>query len=123
MILRIDLEWILDIQARKLHDLLEIRDYSALGAAVARHCFDPVNLDHEPDAAWRAAALLHTVVRLEPLTRGNRLFGCVLALAYMQDSGEVVDPPYGALVELAKDVDAKRADIFEIADRLRSWRM
>jgi hypothetical protein len=45
------------------------------------------------------------------------------ALAYMDQSGEGIDPPSGAIVELAKDIDAKHADVFSAADRLRSWRV
>jgi hypothetical protein len=41
----------------------------------------------------------------------------------MAASGEALDPPYGALVDLARDVGADRADAYDLADRLRSWRV
>jgi hypothetical protein len=123
MELHIDLAWLLEVQDRYLPDEIQVRDYSALGAAVERHRFAPVVLGHEPDAAWRAAALLHTIVRLEPLPSANPLLGCMVAVAYMQQSGAAIDPPYGALVELAKDIDAKATDVFAAAERIRSWRV
>lgn len=43
--------------------------------------------------------------------------------AYMHAAGEGVDPPYGALVELARDIVEGRADVFAAADRIRSWRI
>lgn len=39
-----------------------------------------------PDAAWRAAALLHTIVRLEPLPRRNGLFAAFVAAQCMDQS-------------------------------------
>ena len=32
-------------------------------------------------------------------------------------------PPYGALIDLARDIDAGRADAYDAADRIRSWRI
>lgn len=46
----------------------------------------------DPDAAWRAAALLHTIVRLKPLPHGNSLFAAFVAAQYMDQSGEGIDP-------------------------------
>ena len=123
MALHIDLPWLLDVQDRHLPDHITVSDFSALGAAVERHRFAPIVLGYEPDAAWRAAALLHTVVRLEPLPRANRMFGCMITAQYMHQSGEGINPPYGAIVELAKDIGAKRADVFQAAERIRAWKV
>jgi hypothetical protein len=61
--LHIDVSWLLDVQEQRMTDLA-VRDYSALVAAVARHRVNTPRLEPEPDAAWRAAALLHTIVQL-----------------------------------------------------------
>ncbi|MBD3934865.1 hypothetical protein IF129_25300 [Streptomyces chumphonensis] len=74
-------------------------------------------------AAWRAAALMVTLVRLRPLPARNALFGAAVAVAYMDASGQGIDPPYGALIDLARDIDAARADVYDTGDRLRSWRI
>lgn len=122
-----------------------VNDYSALAAAVERHRFDAAWFGHEPDAAWCAAALLHTVIRLRPLPRHNEmytlrpgsgrfsslrplpsrneLYGCMIAMAYMAASSEAVDPPHGALVGLAIAVKEYKINVYEAAARIRSWKV
>ncbi|MFC1411721.1 toxin Doc [Streptacidiphilus sp. N1-12] len=123
MILHIDLPWLLDVQERFLPDHITVSDFSALGAAVERHRFAPVTLGHEPDAAWRAAALMHTILRLEPLPTMNPVFACMVVGQYMHQSGEGINPPYGAIVELAKEIDDKLAGVFQVAERIRAWKI
>ncbi|WP_406003435.1 hypothetical protein [Streptomyces sp. NBC_00829] len=68
MELLIDVRWLLDRQERVLGKDLQIRDYSAMVAAVARHRVNTPHLDvSDPDAYWRAAALLDTLVLQRPL--------------------------------------------------------
>lgn len=122
MELRIDLPWLLETQERaEVSKHLEVHDYSALEAAVTRHA-STARLGHAPDPAWRAGALLHTIVALRPLPAYNQLFGCAVATQYMHQSGEGIDPPYGALVDLCREITAG-ADVFAVATRLRSWRI
>ena len=49
--------------------------------------------------------------------------GAALATAYMDAVGEGIDPPYGALIDLAREIDTGRADGYDTADRIRSWRI
>jgi hypothetical protein len=121
--IHIDVPWLLHRHEEVLPDQPVISDFSALVAAVARHRVDPPRLGVDPDAAWRAAALLHTLTVLRPLPVSNARFGCAAAVAYMHMSGEGIDPPYGALVDLARDLLSGKADVFGAADRLRSWRI
>ncbi|WP_377267033.1 toxin Doc [Peterkaempfera sp. SMS 1(5)a] len=124
MILHIDVPWLLDVQEQSVPEDLAVADYSALVAAVARHRTRiPRPATADPDAAWRAAALMHTLVRLEPLPYRNSLYACQTAAAYMQASGEGIDPPYGALVELVRDIQGRKATVYQAADRIRSWRI
>ncbi|MFF4795383.1 hypothetical protein ACFY2M_37990 [Streptomyces sp. NPDC001276] len=53
----------------------------------------------------------------------NALYGAAIVTAYMDAAGEAVDAPYGALIDLARDIDAGRADGYDTADRIRSWRI
>jgi hypothetical protein len=124
-ILHIDVSWLLDVQDAALgHDDVTVSDYSALVAAVARHKTRmPTLAASDPDAAWRAAALLHTIVRLEPLPHRNSLFAAFIAAQYMDQSGEGIDPPYGALSDLVRKVRDTRLNVYTIADTLRSWRI
>ncbi|SHN36898.1 toxin Doc [Actinacidiphila paucisporea] len=123
-VLPIDVAWLLDVQEQALPEDVTVADYSALVAAVARHKTKiPRHDTSAPDPAWRAAALLHTLVRLEPLPYRNSLYACQVAAAYMHASGEGIDPPYGALVELVGDIRSGKAGLFEAADRIRAWRI
>ncbi|GAA3380861.1 hypothetical protein GCM10020367_69850 [Streptomyces sannanensis] len=124
MVLYIDIPWLLDIQEQSIPEDLTVVDYSALVAAVARHKTRiPRPVAAEPDAAWRAAALLHTLVRLQPLPYCNSLFACQVTVAYMHACGEGIDPPYGALVQLVRDIQAGKATVYQTADRIRTWRI
>ncbi|MFJ5829456.1 toxin Doc [Streptomyces sp. NPDC093089] len=124
MILHIDVSWLLDVQEQAVPEDVSVADYSALVAAVARHKTRiPRPATAEPDPAWRAAALLHTLVRLQPLPHRNSLYACQVTAAYMQASGEGINPPYGAMVELVRDIQAGKADVYEAADRIRTWRV
>jgi hypothetical protein len=62
MVLRIDVSWLLDVQEAALgHGDVRVSDCSALVVGVARHRRRMPTLETSgPDAAWRAAALLHT---------------------------------------------------------------
>lgn len=119
----IDVRWLLEQHETALPDQPHINDYSALVAAVARHRVDPPRLGIDPDASWRAAALLHTLLLLRPLPSLNVRYACAVALAYMHASGEGLDTPYGELVELCKDLIAGKEGVFGAADRIRSWRL
>ncbi|MGW0391222.1 toxin Doc [Streptomyces sp. NPDC003042] len=124
MVLYIDIAWLLDIQEQAVPEDVTVADYSALVAAVSRHKTRiPRPAAAEPDAAWRAASLMHTLVRLEPLPYRNSLYACQVAVAYMHASGEGIDPPYGALVELVRDIRARGAGVYQAADRIRTWRI
>ncbi|MFC9282275.1 toxin Doc [Streptomyces collinus] len=125
MILHIDVSWLLDVQEAALgHDDVTVTDYSALVAAVARHKTKMPTLETaDPDAAWRAAALLHTIVRLEPLPHRNSLFAAFVAAQYMDQSGEGIDPPYGALSDLVRKVRDTRLSVYAVAEALRGWKL
>ncbi|MBQ0826278.1 toxin Doc [Streptomyces tagetis] len=121
--LHIDVPWLLQRHEEVLPEQPAINDFSALVAAVARHRVDPPRLGVDSDPAWRAAALLHTLALLRPLPAANARFACATAVAYMYASGVGIDPPYGALVDLARDLMAADADVYAAADRLRSWQI
>jgi hypothetical protein len=125
MQLYIDVSWLLDVQEAALgHEDMSVSDYSALVAAVARHKTKlPTLAAADPDAAWRAAALMHTIVRLEPLPHRNSLYAAFVAAQYMDQSGEGIDPPYGALSDLVHKIRDTRLGVQAVADQLRSWKV
>ncbi|MCX4970817.1 toxin Doc [Streptomyces sp. NBC_00654] len=124
MDLHVDIRWLLDRQEDLLGKELTVRDYSALVAAVARHRVNTPSLDEtSPDAFWRAAALLEQIVLLRPLPARSELFGYGLATAYIEASGESVEAVYESWRDLIMDIQALRLTVFDVADRLRSWRV
>ncbi|MEV8541065.1 MULTISPECIES: toxin Doc [unclassified Streptomyces] len=125
MHLYIDVSWLLDVQEAALgHEDMSVSDYSALVAAVSRHKTKlPTLAAADPDAAWRAAALMHTIVRLEPLPHRNSLYAAFVAAQYMGQSGEGIDPPYGALSDLVRKIRDTRVGVLAVADQLRSWKV
>ncbi|MFJ9870982.1 toxin Doc [Streptomyces sp. NPDC101165] len=125
MVLYIDVSWLLDVQEAALgHEDVFVSDDSALVAAVARHKTRLPTLEaSDPDAAWRAAALLHTIARLEPVPHLNSLFAAFVMTQYMNQSGEGIDPPCGALSDLVRKVRDTRLPIYTIAETLRSWKV
>ncbi|MEV7675920.1 toxin Doc [Streptomyces sp. NPDC088752] len=124
MDLHVDIRWLLDRQEELLGRELAVRDYSALVAAVARHRVNTPSLDEDsPDAFWRAAALLEQIVLLRPLPVRNELFGYGVAIAYVEASGESIEAAYEPWRALITDIRALRLTVYDVADRLRSWRM
>ncbi|GGS07314.1 hypothetical protein GCM10010269_53030 [Streptomyces humidus] len=121
--IHIDVPWLLQRHEEVLPGHRAVSDFSALVAAVARHRVDPPGPGAESDPAWRAAALLHTLTLLRPLPSANARFACAAAVAYMCTSGVGIDPPYGALVGLARDLLDGKTDVQGAADRLRSWQI
>ncbi|MEJ8654745.1 toxin Doc [Streptomyces sp. MS1.AVA.3] len=124
MNLHIDIRWLLDRQEELLGKNLDVLDYSALVAAVARHRVNTPQLElDEPDAYWRAAALMEQIVLLRPLPARNEYFGYGVAIAYIKASGETVDTTYEPWRDLITDIRALRVTVFDVADRLRSMRL
>ncbi|MFF4337668.1 toxin Doc [[Kitasatospora] papulosa] len=123
MNLHIDIRWLLSRQEELLGKDLAVSDYSALVAAVARHRVNTPQLDvDDPDAYWRAAALLQQIVLVQPLPARNEVFGYGVAVAYVKASGESIDGSIDEWRALMADVRALRVNVFDIADRLRSMR-
>ncbi|MBT2370346.1 toxin Doc [Streptomyces sp. ISL-10] len=123
MELNIDIRWLLERQEELLGKELGVRDYSALVAAVARHRVNTPQLDvGNPDAYWRAAALLEQIVLLRPLPARNGFFGMGVAVSYIRASGEDVATAFEPWRDLIADIRALRLTVYDIADRLRSMR-
>ncbi|WP_443079441.1 toxin Doc [Streptomyces sp. NBC_01724] len=121
MELYIHIRWLLERQAEVLPKAPVIHDFSCLVATVGRHRVNTPKVGPVVDNAWRAAVLMHSIIRLRPLPARNALFGVGIAVAYRNAADEGIDAPYGALIDLARDIDAGRADAYDDADRIRSW--
>ncbi|GAA0450564.1 toxin Doc [Streptomyces olivaceiscleroticus] len=122
-VLHVDVRWLLQQYENALPEQTTVADFSALVAAVARHRVDPPRLGIDSDPAWRAAALLQTLLLLKALPAYNVRYACAITLAYMYASGEGIDPPYGDLVTLAQELLTGSCDVFAAAERIRGWRV
>ncbi|MFE2326915.1 toxin Doc [Streptomyces sp. NPDC059385] len=121
MELHIDIRWLLDRQEELLGKELGVLDYSGLVAAVARHRVNtPAWGSEEPDAYWRAAALLEQIVLTRPLPARNEYFGYGVAVAYIRASAQDVDTAFEPWRDLINDIRALRLSVYDVADRLRS---
>ncbi|GAA2652586.1 hypothetical protein GCM10010425_77860 [Streptomyces spororaveus] len=123
MELHIDIRWLLDRQEDLLGKDLGVLDYSGLVAAVARHRVNtPSWGTEEPDAYWRAAALLEQIVLTRPLPARNEYFGYGIAVAYIKASGKDIDTAFEPWRDLITDIRGLRLTVYDVADRLRSLR-
>ncbi|MET9323653.1 toxin Doc [Streptomyces sp. NPDC003038] len=123
MELHIDIRWLLDRQEELLGKDLGVLDYSGLVAAVARHRVNtPSWGTDEPDAYWRAAALLEQIVLTRPLPARNEYFGYGVAVAYIKAFGKDIDAAFELWRDLITDIRALRLTVYDVADRLRSLR-
>lgn len=119
--LHIDHRWLLERQEALFKDV-EVADHSALVAAVARHRVNTPSLEvDDPDAYWRAAALLDAIVLLRPLPTSNEYFAYGVAVAYIEASGKAVEASYEQWRDLITDIRMLRVSVFDVAARLRSW--
>ncbi|MEU0188250.1 hypothetical protein ABZ312_45140 [Streptomyces sp. NPDC006207] len=59
---------------------------------MARHRVNTPQIGATVDNAWRAAALMHAIIRLRPLPARNALYGAALATAYMDAPTDTTPP-------------------------------
>jgi hypothetical protein len=90
VILHVDRGWLLDAAQRYVRPEPDVTDWGSLAAAVARHADEVMGIAVYPEAHHRAAALMHTLVRLPALERRSELFGAAVAAAYLTASGLTV---------------------------------
>jgi hypothetical protein len=117
--LHVDVRWLLDRQEDLLGNQLGVRDYSGLVAAVARHRVNTPKLGDEPDAYWRAAALLEQLVLLRPLPARNAYYAYGVAVAYIRACGQEIDGDFEPWRGLITDIRTLSLTVYDVAERLR----
>ncbi|MFE7030749.1 hypothetical protein ACFU9Y_10585 [Streptomyces sp. NPDC057621] len=90
------------------------------GESLARRAPSADSCAPSEEQALRAAV---AIIRLRAISLGNALYGTAIVAAYMDVAGESMGPPYGALIELARNTDGGYADRYDAADRIRSCRI
>jgi death-on-curing protein len=121
MILLIDEGWLSAAAHAYVPQDPDITDYGALGAAVARHRHETMGTLVYPEAHHRAAALLHSLVRVPALEHSNELYAVAVATAYLAASGYTVKAAPPDALALAQQTAAGEIDVRQIAAVLRTW--
>jgi death on curing protein len=96
-----------------------IRDLGLLDSSLARPRSAAFGQDAYPTLALKAAALLHSVVRNHSLVDGNKRFGWLATVAFLDLNRGEPDLADDAVFDLVIDVAIGTADVEEIAERLR----
>lgn len=120
MRLCVDLAWLLSA-AQILPGDPQVADYGVLVGAEARHSARIMDHDVYRQPHDKAAALLQSLIRTPALEHSNALYAVAAARAYLTVCGLSPKPPRGEASALARDAEAGRVDIRQIATTLHSW--
>ncbi|GGP72541.1 hypothetical protein [Streptomyces abikoensis] len=121
--MKITMEWAWSALAHHLPSDPTVWDPSGVVAAVARHQSDLVLVagQPEPDLALRAAAFLHTLAVCPPLDSPmNEFYAAAATRSYLGVAGAKALPSPMLLADLVDAAKQGRADIFAVAEQLRS---
>jgi death-on-curing protein len=101
---------------------LEVRDVGLLESAVHRPRASVLGQDAYPDVLTKAAALLHSLARNQPLVDGNKRLAWLGTYVFCAKNGIELDPDDDAAYELVVAVAAGSLDeVGAIAEVLRSF--
>lgn len=121
MILHVDRGWLLEVARGYARPEPDVTDWGSFAAAVARHADEVMGIAVYPGVEHRAAALMHTLVRLPALEHRSELFGAAVAAAYLTASGQTVSvspKDAAALAERVRD----GLDVRDLAREIkRAW--
>lgn len=87
-----------------------VRDYSALVAGFERHRAELLGQPVHPDPVSAAAALLHAIVRLEPLEARNDIYAWLAAYGLLGLNDITVKATPQEAVELVRAAEAGTLD-------------
>jgi len=96
----------------------EIRDYSVLTAAVARHEAVLMGRPVFTRTTDAAGALLHTIVALKPLNFGNEVLGWVAGYTVLGLNGVKIQADPHEAITFVQTATAEGWDERQIAERL-----
>ncbi|MGW9211276.1 fic family toxin-antitoxin system, toxin component [Embleya sp. NPDC055664] len=121
MHLAVDLTWILEIARLAGEQDPSPDDFGVPLAAVERHKAVLFDRDVYDGVHARAAALAHTLGRLNWLERSNMTVAVAVAVAYLQASGRPVKPGPEGITRLVDELRREDCSAHSVAALLRSW--
>lgn len=125
----LDRDDVLVAGAAAVGDLLQVRDYGLLDAAIARPKATAFGLDAYPDDFTKAAALLQSLARNHAFVDGNKrtawaaawtflhINGTELAAGFDVDDAEAVMNQVATDADLAVDVVASKLSTYAISSQ------
>ncbi|EST38823.1 hypothetical protein N566_05335 [Streptomycetaceae bacterium MP113-05] len=121
--MKITMEWAWTALAHHLPFDPAVWDPSGIVAAVARHQNDLVLVadQPQPDTAWRAAALLHTLAVCPPLASPmNEFYAVAITRSYLNVAGAKTLPGTESLADLVEQAKTGAADVSAVAEEIRA---
>jgi death-on-curing protein len=119
-VIHLDLEDLLHVAARVLGDV-QVRDMGLLASAAARSRATAFGEDAYPSIHDKAAALLHSLARTQPLVDGNKRLALAATIAFYGLNGMRLTLTNDEAYELVMAVASGQLDeVGPIAVRLRS---
>jgi death on curing protein len=107
------LQLVRDLKAGPVHDV------GLLDSAVTRPKSSAFGDDAYPNLALKAAALLHSIARNHALIDGNKRLAWLATVVFLDLNGHRPDLTSDAAFDLVMDVAEGKADVEEIAHRLK----
>ena len=102
---------------------VHVRDIGLLDAAVHRPRASVMGQDAYPDLMTKAAALLHSLARNDPLVDGNKRLAWLATYVFLAKNGVELDPSDDDAYDLVVGVaSGEISDLAEIASALRRLR-
>jgi death-on-curing protein len=99
-----------------------VRDLALLDAAVHRPRASVLGQHAYPDRFTKAAALMHSLARHQPLVDGNKRLAWLATYVFCAKNGVELDPPDDEAYDLVMALAAGRlGDVAEAAEALQRW--
>ncbi|MFJ8752213.1 fic family toxin-antitoxin system, toxin component [Streptomyces sp. NPDC102441] len=121
MQLSIDRPWLLEILEQRLGDHPDVTDWGATAAAVARHSDMIMDQVVYPEPHHRAAALLHSLLRVPALAHSNEIFALSVAYGFLNMCGLTVSAKADEVGDLIEATLAGTLDVRQIAAHFKNW--
>jgi death-on-curing protein len=95
-----------------------VKDVGALDAATARARSRVFGQDAYPSLELKAAALMHSICRVQGLVAGNESLALVAASDFLGSNGSRFVVPHDVALDLTAGITEGRLDVPQIADVL-----
>ena len=105
----------------ELYRLQAVRDVGLLDSAAHRSQTSLFGDDAYPSLEEKAAVLLESIVRNDPLINGNKRLGWIVTVMFLERNGRRVDAPFDDAYDLVIAVSTGEMSYQESAARLASW--